>query len=210
MPHDRLLDVAIREFGRHGLEGVGTRQIAKAADTAMSTITYHFGGKEQLYHAAAGRVAALMADELSPSLEAEAGVAPGDPAAARAALHRILAQFAERMASPSNADQSLFIAREQMAPTAAFDVLYAGVMGALVRRVRELVALSTGVDGAAATVPAMTLMGQAMVARTGRSTLLRLVDRPTVDADLIAALRAQVALNTDAILDRMIDQGPAR
>ena len=210
MPHDRLLDIAIREFGRHGLEGVGTRQIARAADTAMSTITYHFGGKEQLYHAAAGRIAERMAEELSPTIDAEAHLPSGDPAAARAGLQRILAHVAERMASPSNADQSQFIAREQMAPTAAFDVLYAGIMGALVRRVRELVALATGIEEAAAAVPAMTLMGQAMVARTGRSTLLRLLDRTTVDADLIGALRAQVALNTDAILDRMIAQGAAR
>jgi uncharacterized protein (TIGR02217 family) len=45
----RLLDVAIDHFGRLGLEGASTRAIARDAETLMSSITYHFGGKEGLY-----------------------------------------------------------------------------------------------------------------------------------------------------------------
>jgi AcrR family transcriptional regulator len=71
---DRLLDTAIDQFGRKGLEGASTRAIATAADTAMSSITYHYGGKEGLYLAAARRIAgqiarrfeAAMADAADP------------------------------------------------------------------------------------------------------------------------------------------------
>ncbi len=39
-----LLDTAIDQFGRLGFEGASTRDIARASGTAMSSITYHFGG----------------------------------------------------------------------------------------------------------------------------------------------------------------------
>src|SRR3546814_19862395 len=50
---DRLLNTAIDQFGRGGLEGASTRRIASAAGTTMSAITYHYGGKEGPYLAAA-------------------------------------------------------------------------------------------------------------------------------------------------------------
>ena len=52
--HLRLLDVAVDHFGRFGIDGASTRAIAKDAETPMSSITYHFGGKEGLYLATAG------------------------------------------------------------------------------------------------------------------------------------------------------------
>lgn len=160
---DRLLDTAIREFGTHGLEGVSTRQIAKVAGTAMSSLTDHCGGKEQLYLAAAKRIAEVMADDFAPVLDAKEGVDTGDRHAARAAIQRTMGRFVEKMAGTQLSDHSLFIAREQMSPTAAFDALYVGIVGRLVRRLRELVCITTGVTAEEATHATLTLIGQAMV-----------------------------------------------
>ena len=206
MAQDRLLETAIREFGTHGLEGVSTRQIAKAANTAMSTITYHYGGKEQLYLAAAERIAEVMAEEFAPVLDAEDGVDTGDRAAARAAIQRIVGRFVEKMANSRLSDLSMFIVREQMSPTAAFDALYAGMMGRMVRRLRELVCIATEAGEEEATHATLTLIGQAMVMRSSRATVLRLFDVIAIDADRLAGFRAQVAFNIDAILDRMAER----
>ena len=65
MIRERLLSVAIERFGESGFEGASTRDIAQAADTAMSSITYHFGGKEGLYLACADFIAE-MADGRYP------------------------------------------------------------------------------------------------------------------------------------------------
>ncbi len=203
MTQERLLEIAIREFGTHGLEGVSTREIAKAANTAMSTITYHYGGKEQLYQAAAQRIADVMAAEFAPVLDAEQDVDTGDHAGARAAIHQIVGRFVEKMAGTDMSDHSLFIAREQMSPTAAFDTLYAGVMGRIVRRIRELVCIATGAKAEEATHTTLTLIGQAVVMRSSRATVLRLFDVATLDAGRLAAFQAQVASNIDAVLDRM-------
>ena len=206
MAQDRLLETAIREFGTYGLEGVSTRQIAKAANTAMSTITYHYGGKEQLYKAAAERISEVMAEEFAPVLDAEDGVDTHDRDAAYAAIQRIVGRFVEKMASMRQSDHSLFIVREQMSPTAAFDALYAGMMGRMVRRLRELVCIATGAGLEEATHVTLTLIGQAIVMRSSRATALRLFDAVTIDAERIADFRAQVAFNIDAILDRMAER----
>ena len=57
---ERLIQVAIQRFGELGFDGASTRDIAAAADTTMSNITYHFGGKEGLYHAAAEAIVTIM------------------------------------------------------------------------------------------------------------------------------------------------------
>lgn len=45
----RILSAATPLFARHGLHGVGIRDLASAAGVNLSMISYHFGGKEGLY-----------------------------------------------------------------------------------------------------------------------------------------------------------------
>lgn len=53
----QLVDAAIEVVGAVGYEGASTRALAKAAKTTLSAIPYHFGGKKELYLAAAGTIA---------------------------------------------------------------------------------------------------------------------------------------------------------
>src|SRR6185369_2652203 len=101
----RLLDIAIDHFGRLGLEGASTRAIAADAGTPMSSITYHFGGKEGLYLAAADHISATVTERLAPALaEVRALCADGpDAATALRALHIITARMIEMMISPETA-----------------------------------------------------------------------------------------------------------
>lgn len=206
MAHARLLDIAIREFGSKGLDGASTRSIAAAAQTAMSSITYHYGGKEGLYLAAADRIAELMATTMTELLPFDDTVTD-DPAAARARIHRILGQLTDKMASDASGEWTLFVMREQMKPSAAFDRIYGGVMGRMVRMLADLVRVATGQDIRAAQVATITLMGQVLALRASRATCLRLLERDTLDADDIAQIKARIDANIDAILDSM--RGPA-
>jgi AcrR family transcriptional regulator len=44
----RLIDAGERLFAEHGLNGVGIRTIAEAADVSLAALNYHFGEKENL------------------------------------------------------------------------------------------------------------------------------------------------------------------
>lgn len=200
-----LLDVAVREFGSRGLEGASTRQIAAAAGTAMSAITYHYGGKDGLYLAAADHIANEMAGLMAPALVAERAIADHDTAGARAAIQRMLGAFADRMASESGAEWALFIMREQLNPTGAFDRIYAGLMGQMLERLVQLICIATGMrDQRKAGIVAVTFMGQALAIRACRAAALRLLDQPDVDAATAAAFRAQGQINIEAILNAII------
>jgi hypothetical protein len=109
------------------------------------------------------------------------------------------------MASDVNGSWSLFIVREQMNPTEAFERIYGGLMGRMIERLVELVCITTGWrDASTAQVATITLFGQVMVIRASRASCLKLLKRDTIDESAATALRARVAANTDAILDRLI------
>lgn len=204
MTQGRLLDIAIREFGAKGLEGASTRGIAAAAGTAMSSITYHYGGKDGLYHAAADHIAARMGDEIAPALAAEAGVGTDDPVAARAALHRLMDRLVDKMVSEDTADWSLFILREQLSPTAAFDRIWGGMMGQVMHRLADLICVATGAKAREARLATITLMGQALSVRACRAALLRLIAVDDLSPATLDALKSRIHANIDAILDRMV------
>jgi AcrR family transcriptional regulator len=59
---DRILDAAERLFARHGFYGVSVRDITEAADVDVALVSYHFGGKRELFAAVFQR----RAEELNP------------------------------------------------------------------------------------------------------------------------------------------------
>ena len=201
---DRLLDTAIDQFGRKGIEGASTRAIAAAAGTTMSSITYHYGGKQGLYLAAAHRIADQMGERMAPALtpserENREGEGPDD---ALNALLTIIDRFAAMMVHPESTAWARFIVREQMEPTEAFDILYDGVMGRLVDRLSALIVRIGGgrFDVAEARLKTLAIVGQAIVFRVARATLLRATVWTDVDTGGVAAIRRVIHAHTIAIL----------
>ena len=199
MVQSRLLDISVREFGAKGLEGASTRGIATAAGTAMSSITYHYGGKEGLYLAAADHVAASMSADLASALANQP--APLDAPGARARLHQLLDHLADKMVADHDADSAMFIVREQMNPSEAFTRLYDGPMSRIAEQVVSLVALATGTSRPAAEIVGMLLFGQVLVWRAARAMAARVLGGP-VNART-ADIGEQITRATDAILDRL-------
>jgi AcrR family transcriptional regulator len=200
----RLLDIAIDQFGRSGLEGASTRAIATAAGTTMSSITYHYGSKQGLYLAAARHIADQMGERRAPALAASETQSRGaeGPEAAMTALLTIVDRFVVVMVHPESAAWARFIVREQMEPTEAFDVLYESVMGRLVDHLAALIIRIGGgrSDAAEARLKTIAIVGQALVFRVARATLLRVTGWADVDPDGAAAIRRIVRDHTIAIL----------
>jgi TetR/AcrR family transcriptional regulator, regulator of cefoperazone and chloramphenicol sensitivity len=207
----RLLDAAIEHFGRKGLEGASTRAIAAAAGTTMSSITYHYGGKEGLYVAAVRHIADQIGGRLAPVVLAADGRRAREkgPEAASAAILAIVEHFLDIAIGAESAAWGRLVVREQMDPTAAFDALYDGAIGRLVDRLSTLlVQAGEGCwDLAEARLKALAIVGQALVFRFGRATLLRSAGWTDVDAAGAAAIRHVVLAHTRAILT---DRGTGR
>lgn len=67
-PRFKIMQAAVDLFALKGLEGVTTREIAKASGLNISLISYYFGGKEGLYKTAIQEFAHVMQENLDQVL----------------------------------------------------------------------------------------------------------------------------------------------
>lgn len=208
VPTDRrLIDVAIDLFGRNGIDGVGTRALAKAAGVQMSAITYHFGSKEGLYLACARHIVDQVTARLGPILAAATSrdTDGGDRSGARAAILAIVSGLARVMMQEDIAPLSRFVVREQMQPSAAFDIIYEGYMNRILGVIGRLMQRVAG--GALAeeelAVRAIALLGQAIIFRFGRATVLRSTGWERAGEREAECVRRGVLAHTSAVLDAL-------
>lgn len=202
MIRERLLSVAIERFGESGFEGASTRDIAQAADTAMSSITYHFGGKEGLYLACADFIAEMIRERQAQALAILAESIDGiDAQTARERLLIILDGFAVMMLRPESESWARFIVREQQAPTEAFERLYAGAMGPMIEGATRLLAIARpDLDERERRASIMLIVGQALVLRVGRASLERALGVNQLGEAEGQLLRERLRSNALAIL----------
>ena len=196
---ERLLNAAIDQFGRYGLDGASTRRIAAAAGVPMSQITYHFGGKAGLYLAAARHIAAEIGARVGTHWEAPQPADSNDPCEA---VLTLLDRFAQTLLSPDVTTWALFIVREQLRPTAAFDELFVRTMGPALERLSALlIAASSGrCTPARARIKAIALVGQVLVFRLARAAVLRSTGWRDVGSRESSTIRGIVREHTSAIL----------
>ncbi|WP_158298782.1 CerR family C-terminal domain-containing protein [Sphingomonas psychrotolerans] len=196
-----LLDTAIDQFGRLGFEGASTREIARASGTAMSSITYHFGGKQGLYLAAAEHIAASIRNLQGEAVARAVAAGQQSSIAATEALAAILDSLAQMMLRPETEAWSRFIIREQQFPTEAFDVLFAKAMQPILNAFIELISRARPDLGQREAVAmAILLFGQAMVLRAGRAAVCRALQVEQIDDETALLLRARLRANTLCIL----------
>ncbi len=67
-PRFKIMQAAVELFAKNGLDGVTTRDIAKASGLNISLISYYFGGKEGLYKTAIQEFAHVMQEHLDQVL----------------------------------------------------------------------------------------------------------------------------------------------
>lgn len=205
---DTLLDTAVDHFGRFGFDGSATRAIAKASGTAMSSITYHFGGKQGLYVAAAEHIAEQIKALHAPRLEMLRDASISTPEQARMALVALLDGFGAMMLDEASEQWARFIAREQQEPTEAFERLYAIAMRPIVETFLRLVKLARpdlAEDEQRAT--GFLLFGQALAMRAARASLTRVIGR-SLDESAKALLRTRLREHALSILAAPSEPSP--
>lgn len=132
---DHLIDAAIEVIGAVGYDGATTREITRAAGANLSAIPYHFGGKKELYVAAAARIADYMSgrfDEIMQELRAPSARDASDENAAgwfEQALTHLLKIVLEN-AEPHS--WTSFVARCTYSNDDAFALIHQQAIGPLI------------------------------------------------------------------------------
>jgi AcrR family transcriptional regulator len=200
----QLIDAGLDAFGLAGFEGASTREIAKAAGANLAAIVYHFGGKEGLHLAVAEYIAEQIGKRVGPVLAMLAAPqATASPKAARTALHTVVETLAEVMLGSAEAERwARFIVREQMQPTAAFDVIYR-FLGNAVTNVGRLVGVILGrpADNETLRLRVFTIMGQVLIFRVAQTLVLRKMEWKAIGDRERALIKRIVLQQVDDILD---------
>jgi AcrR family transcriptional regulator len=203
----RLVEAALDVFGRLGFEGATTRQIAKEAGANLAAIVYHFGSKEALHRAVAEHIVASVRARIGTVLAASANpAAAATPDVARATLARLLENFVEVILGSAEAERwARFIVREQLQPTASFDVIY-GFMGPAHGIATHLVAVATGrsENDEEVRLRVFTFMGQVMVFRVAQALVLRRMGWDGIGARERTRIKEIIVAQIGAILDHEV------
>jgi len=202
----RLLAAAIEVFGEKGPKGATVREIARVAGQNVAAIAYYFGSKEKLYAAVLEGIVREIRFQLREVLDAvEALRGSEQPSAPEAAalLKRFLQTVYLRLISRNEiAAIGSLIVREQLRPTAGFEVLYTNAFRVLHEALCFLVGVAIGSDPAARETMLRTtlMMGQVYFFAMAREAILRRLkwkDLEGAKAEWVATL---VGEHVDALL----------
>jgi TetR/AcrR family transcriptional regulator, regulator of cefoperazone and chloramphenicol sensitivity len=142
----RLVDNALHLFARHGFDGVTTRTLSAAANTNISSIAYHFGGKEGLYDAVFAQVRTDFQKTLTPALTSlNHGVAVSGrdkKSLARVTREFLRSFFNAMLGDPQMQDRIAIVAREFARRSEGFGLFYSEAARPLQTTLANLVAAS--------------------------------------------------------------------
>jgi TetR/AcrR family transcriptional regulator, regulator of cefoperazone and chloramphenicol sensitivity len=202
---EALVDAAIEIFGRDGFRAASTRSIADVAGVNQALIGYHFGGKPGLYLAAFDRITRSVEQYLLPvtrPIEDEFRRGEVDRERCVGYVLTMIDAIVATFTMPESAAWARLILREQQNPSEAFDRLYERVLGrnltlmtGLIARVRRLDPQSTE-----ARLLSQTVIGQALVFRSARATVMRHLGWRELGADELATIRSVIRRNVAAML----------
>lgn len=198
---ERLVRAALELFGARGYDGASTRDIAAKAGVNIAGIAYHFGGKDGLRDACARWIVASIREAVGPALE-EGPLPPPD------AAETVLSAIVERMvgflvAQPEAGHVAQFVLREMQQPTAALDLIYAGVFEPVHRRLCAIWAAATGEDAEspAVRIAVFSMIGQVVYFRIGREAVMRRMGWDRVTQAETAAIVAEIRRNLRAAIE---------
>jgi TetR/AcrR family transcriptional regulator, regulator of cefoperazone and chloramphenicol sensitivity len=198
----RILDAALDLFGERGLTGTTVRDIAARAKVNVAAISYHFGGKDELYREVAATVIGSIESRVRGRLAHLMENPPRDAASALTALEEFASTIVDVIVGPPEMRRvARFIIREQMQPTFAFETLY-GVLTRMHGAATQLFALAAGLDpqGAEPKLRVFLMIGQVLFLRIAEQAVLRRMELERYDDAFLTEVKAVVRQNVRAMV----------
>jgi TetR/AcrR family transcriptional regulator, regulator of cefoperazone and chloramphenicol sensitivity len=196
----RLIEAALEQFGDQGPDGATLRGIARAAGQNVAAVAYYFGSKRKLYHAIIEAIVREVRGQLAEVL-AEVARSRRQGAPPPAEAMRLLKLWARtvylRLLSRNEAVTiARLIFREQVQPTAGFEIFYAQAFRELHEALCFLVGAVLRRDprDRKTIIRTHALMGQVYFFAMSRETILRRLGWRSLEgknAELVADVLAE-------------------
>jgi len=204
----RLLEAGVDIFGKHGFDAATTRMIAKKAGVNIAAIPYYFNGKEGLYNTVVSHITGKLESQVESTLiEIEKWVAEGrlNREEALVLLEKLLEKMINFMVgSPEAPGFARIVLREQLYPSSAYDIIFNRIMAPMINAVSKMVAKATGETVSRVTsLRALTLIGQIIVFRVARETMVRALDLEGYSSEETAEIRGVILEQTRAAIEEL-------
>ncbi|GIZ18911.1 transcriptional regulator CecR [Citrobacter europaeus] len=201
---NQLIAAALAQFGEYGLHAT-TRDIAAQAGQNIAAITYYFGSKEDLYLACAQWIADFIGSQFRPHAE-EAERLFAQPEPDRGAMRELILRACKNMIMLLTQDDTVnlskFISREQLSPTAAYQLVHDQVINPLHTHLTRLITAYTGGDANDTQMILHThaILGEVLAFRLGKETILLRTGWSQFDEDKTALIDQTITCHIDLIL----------
>ena len=195
----KLLSTAAKMFARRGMDGVSTRELAKAANVNLCAISYYFGSKQKLYEAVIDSLIDTIKNFLLCRIESvNANLSPKDN------IKFIIGNFFEYLCSDNVSDEkAMLMINETISPTKMYDKIYTEVLEPVHKQISKMVATYLDADEKDTKVLILThtLFGQAVMFRFHKEALLRRMNIKEYDKQTLRNIRNHIEENCEAILE---------
>lgn len=178
----RMIEAAIEVFGSVGYHGATTRQLAERAKVNQAAIPYHFGGKRELYLAAAQAIADYMRSRIEPLID-QLRTASADPARH---IDAVVMRFFQFIAGDEEPEAwTVFFVRCERDADDAFRIIYYQSVARFQAALIAEVAAATGrsPDDEDLKVRVAIVLGAISNFRTMRNVMLSSLGWDTFDAE---------------------------
>lgn len=177
----RMIEAAIEVFGSVGYDGATTRQLTERAKVNQAAIPYHFGGKRELYLAAAQAIADYMRSRIEPLID-QLRTAAADPVRH---IDAVVTRFFQFIAGDEEPEAwTVFFVRCERDADDAFRIIYYQSVARFQAALIAEVAAATGrsPDDADLKVRVAIVLGAISNFRTLRNVMLSSLGWDTFDA----------------------------
>jgi AcrR family transcriptional regulator len=205
---DRLLEAGVDVFGKHGFDAATTRAIAKKAEVNIAAIPYYFNGKEGLYHHVVSHITEKLESQVESTLieiENRAAEEKLNRQEALVLLEKLLEKMINFMVgSPEAPRFARIVLREQLYPSSAYDIIFNRLMAPMINAVSKMVATASGEKSSRVTsLRAMTLIGQVIVFRVARETMVRALNLEGYSSGETTEIRGVILEQTRTTIEAM-------
>jgi AcrR family transcriptional regulator len=187
---ERLLKVAGETFAEKGFRATTVREICDRAGANLAAISYHFGGKDQLYRHVLGSIFAYIMGKYPPDLGQDEARTP------RERLFAFVRSFLLRLLDPEQpARHRRLIAREMAEPSPAMrEAIKKGIRKA-VRLLKQIVAeiLGPEADKESVDLCVASVVGQCLFYHHGRHMAARALPHVAIAPENVDNLARHIA-----------------
>ena len=187
---ERLLKVAGETFAEKGVRATTVREICDRAGTNIAAVSYHFGGKDQLYRHVLGSIFAYIMGKYPPDLGQDEARTP------RERLFAFVRSFLLRLLDPEQpAWHRRLMAREMAEPSPAMrEAIEKGIRKA-VGLLKQIVAEILGPDAEKQSVDrcVASVIGQCLFYHHGRHIAARVLPHVAIAPENVDNLARHIA-----------------